>query len=140
NQSNWWLLAPALLSGTFHRVSNRTASPSGTLMKNTHLHDPCSTNHPPSTGPMAAVIEVNPDHVPIARPRSFSEKLALIRARLPGTSSAPPIPWNPLATIRCRILGASPHHAEAAVKSTTPAAKILRRPYRSPKDPPIRSR
>ena len=64
-------------------------------MKNTHLHEPCSMNHPPSTGPMAAVIEVNPDHVPIARPRSFSEKPALISAKLPGTSSAPPMPWMP---------------------------------------------
>ena len=108
-------------------------------MKNTHLHEPCSVNHPPSTGPMAAVIDVKPDHVPMARPRSFWEKLALIRARLPGTSSAPPIPWRPLATMSCRMLGASPHQAEATEKITTPAAKILRRPYRSPKDPPMRS-
>src|ERR1700681_2964767 len=80
NQSNRWLRLSALLSGTFHRVSDRTESPSGILMKNTHLHEPCSMNHPPSTGPMAAVIEVKPDHVPIARPRAFSGKLALIRA------------------------------------------------------------
>ena len=70
-------------------------------------------NHPPSTGPIAAVIDVKPDQVPIARPRSFSGKFALISARLPGTSSAPPIPWRPLATISCRMLGASPHQAEA---------------------------
>jgi hypothetical protein len=35
-------------------------------------------NHPPSTGPIAAVMEVNPDHVPIARPRSLRGKEALI--------------------------------------------------------------
>ena len=95
SQSSCWPWLPALLSGTFHRASNRTTSPSGRLMKNTHLHEPCSVNHPPSTGPMAAVIDVKPDHVPMARPRCSWEKLALIRARLPGTSSAPPIPWRP---------------------------------------------
>ena len=51
-------------------------------------------NHPPSTGPTDAVMEVKPDHVPIARPRSSSEKLALISARLPGISNAPPNPLN----------------------------------------------
>src|SRR5580693_1048717 len=139
-QSNCELRLAARLSGTFHRVSKRTINPTGTLMKNTHRHEPYSTNHPPSTGPMAAVIAVNPDHVPIARPRSFSEKLALIRARLPGTNSAPPIPWRPLATMSCRMLGASPHQAEAAEKRTTPTAKILRRPYWSPRDPPMSRR
>jgi hypothetical protein len=29
----------------------------------------CSMNHPPSTGPVAAVIAVKPDHVPIAAAR-----------------------------------------------------------------------
>src|SRR5882672_4083033 len=59
-QSNPWPRLSALLSGTFHRVSNTTAPPSGILMKNTDLH------HPPSKGPIAAVIDVKPDHVPIA--------------------------------------------------------------------------
>jgi len=49
-------------------------------MKNTHRQDACCTNHPPSTGPMAAVIEVKPDQVPIARPRSSLENETLIRA------------------------------------------------------------
>src|SRR5580658_6876347 len=60
-------------------------------MKNTYRQEPCWVNHPPSTGPTAAVMEVKPDQVPIARPRSSSEKLALISARLPGTSNAPPM-------------------------------------------------
>src|SRR5260370_42631607 len=64
-QSNPWPRLSALLSGTFHRVSNTTATPSGTLMKNTDLHEPCSTNHPPSKRPIAAVIDVNPAHVTI---------------------------------------------------------------------------
>ena len=40
----------------------------------------------------AAVIAVNPDQVPIARPRSSSLNEELINARLPGTSKAPPTP------------------------------------------------
>jgi hypothetical protein len=38
------------------------------------------------------VIAEKPDQIPIARPRSVSEKEALMIARLPGTSSAAPIP------------------------------------------------
>ena len=53
--------------------------------------------------------------------------------------SAPPIPWSPRATINCRMPGASPHQAEDTENITTPAVKILRRPYRSPIDPPMRS-
>src|SRR6202167_5420324 len=106
-------------------------------MKNTHRQEPCSINHPPRTGPTAAVMEVNPDQVPMARPRSSSEKLALISARLPGTSNAPPTPCTPLAIISHRISGEQPHKAEAAEKSATPIAKTLRRPYKSPKVPPI---
>ena len=38
-------------------------------MKKTQRQEKCCTSHPPSTGPMAAVIPVKPDHVPIALPR-----------------------------------------------------------------------
>ena len=61
-------------------------------MKNTQRHDTCWINHPPKTGPTAAVIAVNPDQVPIARPRSSALNDELISARLPGTRSAPPTP------------------------------------------------
>ena len=64
----------------------------GRLIKNTARHETCSINHPPITGPMPAVIALNPDHVPMARPRSFSEKELLMMARLPGTRSAAPSP------------------------------------------------
>ncbi len=49
-------------------------------------------SHPPSTGPSAVVIAVKPDQVPMARPRAFSSKDALMIVRLPGTSSAAPTP------------------------------------------------
>ncbi len=43
-----------------------TAAPMGTLMKNTQRHEACSISQPPRTGPIAVVIAVNPDQVPIA--------------------------------------------------------------------------
>ena len=49
-------------------------------------------SHPPRTGPVAVAIEVKPDHVPMARPRSCSLKEALIIDKLPGTRKAAPNP------------------------------------------------
>src|SRR3974390_3026391 len=68
------------LSGTHQKLAPSTTAASGTLRKNAHLHDKCSISHPPRTGPMAVVIAVDPDHVPMARPRSFSPNDALISA------------------------------------------------------------
>jgi hypothetical protein len=39
-------------------------------------------------------MAVNPDQVPMARPRSSFGNDALMMARLPGTSSAAPTPCN----------------------------------------------
>ena len=71
---------------------------------------------------MAEVIAVKPDHVPIAFPRCSLSNDALMIARLPGTSSAPPTPWIALATIRTVIFGANPHTTEASVKRMMPVA------------------
>jgi hypothetical protein len=49
-------------------------------------------------------------------------------ARLPGVSSAPPIPWISLAPTRISTFGASAHSAEAAVNQITPKLKIRLRP------------
>ena len=68
-------------------------------MKNTARHETCSINQPPITGPIAVVIALKPDHVPIARPRSFSGNELLMIARLPGTSSAAPNPCAARAAI-----------------------------------------
>ncbi len=84
--------SPLLLSGTRHKLTAITATARGTLIKKAHRHDKCSMSHPPNTGPIAVVIAVDPDQVPIARPRSLSPKEALMRARLPGTRKAAPMP------------------------------------------------
>ena len=97
-------------------------------MKKTALHETVSTNHPPSSGPMAAVMALKPDQVPMARPRSSSEKELLMIARLPGTSRAAPIPCRARAAMSCPMLKAKPHQTEALAKTVTPITKIRRRP------------
>jgi hypothetical protein len=96
-----------------------------------------STSQPPSTGPIAVVIAVNPDQVPIALPRAVSSaKLALIKARLVGVSRAPATPWAARAMIRVDESRARPHQIEVRVNSTVPMMKSRRRPNRSPSAPP----
>jgi hypothetical protein len=63
---------------------------------------------------------------------------ALIRARLPGTRRAAPTPCKARAAMSSPIVLDKPHNAEHAAKMHTPNAKILRRPRRSPSDPPVR--
>ena len=75
----------------------------------------------------------------MALPRTSSANDALMIARLPGTSSAPPMPCTARATISSSMLEARPHHTEAAVKSVTPIANMRLRPNRSPAAPPTSS-
>src|SRR5258708_14821827 len=62
------------LSGIRRREMAITATASGRLIKNTQRQEACPSSQPPSTGPIAVVMAVNPDHVPIACPRLFSSK------------------------------------------------------------------
>src|SRR5262249_26575352 len=115
-------------SGTRRTVIARTIVAKGTLMEKTQRPEPCCTSHPPSTGPIAAVMDVNPDQVPIARPRSWSGKDPLIKARLLGTNNAPPRPCSPRAAINSSIVGDRPHQTDATENIRTPIANTLRRP------------
>ena len=45
-------------------------------------------------------------------------------ARLPGVSSAPPIPWTTLAAIRISAFGATAHSTDATANQITPMLKI----------------
>ncbi len=72
---------------------------------------------------MAPVIAVKLDHVPMARPRLSSSKEALMIARLPGTSSAPPTPCNARAMMSCSMLAADPHQIDADAKRAMPMQK-----------------
>ncbi len=79
---------------------------------------------------------LSPDHRPTARARSSGTKHAEMIARLPGTSSAPPIPCSARATMSTSVFGAAPQITEAAVNDSSPKTKTRRRPKRSPSEPP----
>ena len=81
---------------------------SGTFRKNTARQLRCSTSQPPLTGPIAVVIALNPDQVPIAAPRSASSNVALMIARLPGTRNAAPMPTRSPIMVRSAISLISP--------------------------------
>ena len=87
---------------------------------------------------MAAVIALNPDQVPIARPRSASPKVALMMARLPGTRKAAPIPCSARPTMSTPGDVAIPQRIDAAVKNMTPKRNTRLRPNSSPIEPPTR--
>src|SRR5580704_2574475 len=57
-----------LLSVTCQTESPITAAARGTLMKNAQRQEACSISHPPRIGPIAVVIAVKPDQIPMARP------------------------------------------------------------------------
>jgi len=77
------------------------------------------------------------DQAPIARARSPGANDASRMARLPGVSSAPPMPCSTLVAMRKSALGANPHAAEASANQTMPSRYTRRRPNRSPSEPPI---
>ncbi len=49
-------------------------------------------------------------------------------ARLPGVSSAPPMPCSARAAISTSTVGASAHSAEASANQATPIRNTRRRP------------
>ena len=116
------------LSSMKRSDSTMTMIASGRLRKKTARQLTCSTSQPPLTGPIAVVIALNPDQTPIARPRSRLSNVALMMARLPGTRKAAPMPCSARPTTSAAGDAAIPHHAEAAVKKTTPKRKTRLRP------------
>ena len=72
-----------------HRMPPRIATASRLATDETALFTPDAT---PNKGAIAVATAEKPAHVPIALPRSFSSKVAPIRASEQGMSSAAPIP------------------------------------------------
>ena len=89
-------------------------------------------------GPAAPAMPPSPDHAPMARARSSGRNELCRIARLPGVSSAPPMPCKARAATSVSMLGAIPHSSDATANQVTPMTKTRRRPNRSPRDPPSR--
>ena len=120
-----------------HAASSST--PNGTLSRKAQRHEKWSTRKPPTTGPTAAVMPLNADQVPIARPRSACGKLAPSSARLPGTSSAAPMPCTARAATSWPTPCAAAQAADASVNTAAPTRNTRLRPKRSPSAPPTSS-
>ena len=91
-QSISWVRDGSRLSSTNSEVTTTTAMASGTLSRKAARQLMRSMSHPPTTGPMAAVIALKPDQMPIAGPRLPSLNVAVMMARLAGTRNAAPTP------------------------------------------------
>ena len=83
---------------------------------------------PPNAGPKAPVIAVNPDQVPMARPRLSGSNEALNSAKLPGMNKAPPTPWRARAAMSMPTLTDRPQIIEARMNTSTPITNTRRRP------------
>ena len=105
-------------SGTRAEVTITTIA-IGMLITKTQRQEK-STSRPPMRGPTAAAIPVRPDHCPTPRPRSSLRRVALMMARLPGVSNAPPIPWRKRAPMRSSTVGAMAESSDATANQTTP--------------------
>ena len=101
---------------------------SGTFIRKAARQETFSTKKPPRTGPRAVVTPESPAQVPMAFPRSSPSKEALMIARDPGTSIAPPTPCRARAAISMSGLVDRPHHTEARVKIAIPREKMRLRP------------
>ena len=112
--------------------------PIGRLMTKIARQEIEPISQPPSSGPKAVATPPSPDQAPIARARSAGRKLASMSARLPGVSSAPPIPCSSRAPISSSAVGATAQSSEATVKRPTPAMEDPPPPERSPRLPPSR--
>ena len=119
--------------------STSTTAASGTFRKNTARQLTCSISQPPVTGPIAAVIALKPDHVPIARPRS-----RIVECRADDRQAARHQKGGAESLQRAADDqhpcggGAGAQKIDAAVKKTTPPRNTRLRPNWSPIDPPTR--
>ena len=104
----------------------------GTLSQKIACQLTPSTTAPPTTGPSATPRPDTPPQIPIAIGRSLVGTAAASRVSDSGMMAAAPRPWNARAVIRAPLVVLSAEPMEAAVKSTTPASIIRRRPRRSP--------
>ncbi len=138
--SNRPVVVSSRVSGTCRTAVAITRAAMGRLIRKTQRQPAVSTSQPPSRGPIAPATPPRPDQAPTARGRSSRTKDDWMIAREPGVRSAPPMPCSARARTSVSMLGASPHRAEATANHPTPMTKILRLPYRSPRDPPSRIR
>ena len=75
--------------------------------------------------------------MPMAAPRSFPLKVAVMMDRDPGSSMAAPSPCTARNPTRVPVEPESPHRRDPNENRTNPDMKNRLRPYRSPSAPPV---
>ncbi|MCP9983479.1 hypothetical protein LUW76_38510 [Actinomadura madurae] len=95
-------------------------TPTGTLTKKIQRQPRWASTKPPATGPTIGASPTIAPKTPKARPRSRGGKIVRIEEITWGNRSAPPSPWSTRAASRCAGEPATPHRAEAMVKTVMP--------------------
>ncbi len=126
-------------SRTANSATSTAPTATGRLRKKIDCQLTLCTSRPPSTGPMASAIAETPAQVPIALPRSAGGKALVMIERVAGIISAEPTPCTARQATSQVSLGEKPIAALEHANTITPAMKILRRPNRSPRRPPVTS-
>ena len=107
----------------------RTAmTPMGTFTKKIQRQPMPLVIAPPMSGPMATAPPITAPYTPKAVPRSRPVNAAAIKANEVANMMAPPTPCTARARLSMRGVVDNPQTSEAAEKTMSPMAKILRRP------------
>ncbi len=110
----------------------------GTATRNTEPHQKRSSNHPPTTGPIAVPPETQAMIVPMATARCCrSRNIVAVSESVDGMSVAPAIPISALVRINISAFGAYAASTEIAPYAAAPISWSLRRPMRSPHAPTV---
>jgi hypothetical protein len=124
------------LLGTQRIVTQAAAATSGRGTRNIQRQWTASTAQPPSSGHTAEAA-ADPDvHTAIARPRSAGTKEVSMMATTAGAIRAAPAPCTSRAATSSDRFGPSAQPTDPVAKTAAPTRKILRRPKRSPAEPP----
>ncbi len=110
----------------------------GTPMRNTEPHQKCSSNAPPTSGPMVMPPMKQLNQMPMAAPRCRSSlNILVMSARIDGEMVAPAMPSRARAAMSSVALLENAASTEATAKAEPPTSSSLRRPMRSPSVPMV---
>jgi hypothetical protein len=127
--------------GTTRGTRASTASPIGTLTRNTGRHvwpnRFAVTSTPPTTCPATKPEDSTAVYALSARARAAPSNRTWMTLIICGIIAAAPAPWTNLAPISTPMPGAIPQVSEARVKMATPAMNTRRRPYSAPSRAPV---
>ena len=128
-------------SGSTAAARASAASPSGTLIRKIVRQPRPATSQamsaPPRIGAPTTARPIVGPNAPNALPRSSGGNVALRMPKPCGISIAPSRPCATRKPISMPGEVARPHSADAATNPMSPRRNMRRRPYRSPRRPPV---